>query len=76
MPYVVFKLVESSAYVDVLRGDAKEANFLKIGNFERPSLTHRTSYGHHIFSLAQQLGALVVCQVLSHSLLNWGDIVC
>ena len=44
-------------------GGAKKANFLKIGNFERPSHTHRKSQGHQIFSFPKQLGALVVCQV-------------
>jgi len=53
-------------------GGAKEANFLKIGNFERPSLMHRTSQGHQIFRFPKQSGVLVVCQVWYRSLCNWG----
>jgi len=53
-------------------GGAKKANFLKTGNFERPSLMHQTSQGHQIISYTKQLGVLVVCQVLSPSLRNWG----
>jgi len=53
-------------------GGAKEANFLKNGKFEHPSLTHPTSQGHQIFRLPKQSGALVVCQVWFRSLRNWG----
>jgi len=46
--------------------------FIKMGNFERPSLTHGTTQGHEIFTFVKQIRVLVDNQVLSHSLWNWG----
>jgi len=53
MPDFVFKLNEklSECWRITPLGGAKHANFFKIGKFERPSLTHRTSQGHQIFRL-------------------------
>jgi len=50
----------------------KKANFLKIGNFEHPSLTHRTSQRHQIFRFTRGVCVLVDCQVLAHSTYNLG----
>jgi len=49
-------------------GGAKGANFSKMGNFKRPSLTHRTTQSYQIFRFAKQMRALVEYQVLSHSI--------
>ena len=61
---VVFKLNKklSEFWRITPLGGAKEANFLKIGNFERPYLPHRMSQGHQIFRCPKQLGALVVAK--------------
>ena len=55
MPDVVFKLYEKlSEYWRITPlGGAKHANFLKIGKFERPSLTQGTTQGYEIFTFAR-----------------------
>ena len=63
----MFKLIESSGEHcrTVPLDGAKKANFFKIGKFKRPSLMHRTSQHHQIFSFAKKMAALVEYQVLS-----------
>ena len=56
----------------MLSGGAKNVNFLEIGNFEHPSLTHQTSQRHQIFRFTSQIGILLDSHVLARSLCNWG----
>jgi len=40
--------------------------------FERSSLTHRTTHRHQIFRFTRYIYALVDCRALARSLYNWG----
>jgi len=53
-------------------GGAKDANFFKMGNFKRPSLTNRRTQSYQLYRFAKPVRALVHYHVLSRSLYNWG----